>query len=230
MRLGINGNVISGGGDIAGVIYKEGINIDELANALKKVFPKNDPRPEQFRNSLEQLQKFHQTLFEWKELHNALDEIITSFDQFSSEIHRYSLINKMPLKSTLRDLWYPVSDKVEILLEFAKNIDLIGKRYSDDNGDLAGERWAVKISDLHSHINLQLDLNEASSFSTRSPNLGNTMNYLWGRKPDWWITLYELNNEFNHVANSQMHFADRKLRETANKLYTLSQSIFGSEQ
>lgn len=223
----ISGSKITGRDHIEGLSGKD---VNQIIETLLKYFPRGYlQNPNELDKTLGDFRRFHEQLHEWKDLHNALDEIITSFAQFSSEIHRYNSINKIPHLSTLRNLWYPVSVKVDLLLEFAKNIALIGKRYNENNGNLEGERWAVKISDMRSQINLQLGFDETSSFSAQSPNLGNKFNYFWGRKPDWWITLYELNNEFNHIAYGQMHFADKKLRETANELYTLSKSISGIE-
>lgn len=225
----------SSGGDVAGVIYK-GLNTDELVSALKEAFPKNDPRPEQLRKIFADLQIFHQiqqTLYEWKELHNALDDIITSFAQFSSEVHRADAEKVIPSLSSLNNLWYAVSVKVDALLEFSRQINHIGKRYQEESGNIMGEVWAVKISGMRNQINIQLGLNDLSGFSPstkRSMSLADKSRLMIGIRPDWWIALYELNNEFNHVAYGQMHWADKKLRETATELYTLSKSVFGSEK
>lgn len=97
---------------------------------------------------------------------------------------------------------------------------------------ISGETWAVKISGIRNQVNIQLGLNERSSFNAstkRSVSFAEKSKLLMGIRPDWWIALYELNNEFNHIAYGQMHWADKKLRETATELYTLSKSAFGSE-
>lgn len=216
------------------MIYKQGLNAEELVAALKRAFPKNDPRPEQFRQILEQFQVYHQTLYEWKEVHNALDEVITSFAQFSSEIHRADAEKTIPPLKTLRNLWYAVSVKVDALLEFARVINYIGERYEEQGGQPSGgASWAVKVSAMRNQINQQIGLDEASGFDVsaqRSISLVDKSKLMIGIRPDWWVALYELNNEFNHVAYGQMHWADKKLRETATELYTLSKSVFGSER
>jgi len=212
------------------------LDVDELVSALKQTFPKDDPRPEQLRKILAELPKFQeiqQTLYEWKELHNALDDIITSFAQFSSEVHRADAEKVIPSLSTLNNLWYAVSVKVDALLEFARNINLIGRRYAEEDGSIVGENWAVKISGMRNQINTQLGLNESSGFDVstkRSISFADKSKLIIGIKPDWWVALYELNNEFNHIVYGQMHWADKKLRETATELYTLSKSVFGSEK
>jgi hypothetical protein len=211
------------------------LNIDELISALKQAFPKDDPRPEQLRNILldfEKVQRLQQSLYEWKELHNSLDDILTSFAPFSSEIHRADSEKTIPSLSTLNNLWYAVTAKVDALLEFARNIKYIGNRYKEEAGMTSGETWAVKISGLRNQVNIQLGLNETSSFNVstkRSISFAEKSKLMIGIRPDWWVALYELNNEFNHVAYGQMHWADKKLRETATELYTLSKSAFGSD-
>ena len=211
------------------------MNIDELVSALKEAFPKNDPRPEQLRRILsafEQFQRLQQSLYEWKELHNALDDILTSFAPFSSEIHRADAEKTIPSISTLNNLWYGVSATVDALLQFARNINYIGIRYREEAGNISGEVWAVKIGVMRNQVNIQLGLNETSSFrasTKRSISFAEKSKLMIGIRPEWWVALYELNNEFNHTAYGQMHWADKKLRETATELYTLSKSVFGSE-
>lgn len=165
-------------------------------------------------------------------MHNALDDILTAFAPFSSEIHRADSDKTIPSISTLNNLWYAVSVKVDALLEYARHINYIGNRYQEEAGGTSGEIWAVKISGIRNQVNIQLGLDEKSSFShstKRSVSFAEKSKLMIGIKPDWWIALYELNNEFNHIAYGQMHWADKKLRETATELYTLSKSAFGSE-
>ena len=230
----MGGALWSSGGDIAGGNIYKGLNVDELVSALKEAFPKGDPRPEQLRKLLaefEKIQRLQQSLYEWKELHNALDDILTSFAQFSSEIHRADAEKVIPSLRTLNNLWYAVSVKVDALLEFARHINHIGRRYQEEAGVISGEHWAVKISGMRNQINIQLGLNETSGFNLstkRSIGFAEKSKLMLGIKPDWWITLCELNNEFNHIAYGQMHWADKKLRETATELYAISKSAFGS--
>lgn len=211
------------------------MNVDELVSALKEAFPKDDPRPEQLRKLLhnfEQIQQLQQSLYEWKELHNALDDILTAFAPFSSEIHRADSEKTIPSISALHNLWYAVSVKVDALLEFARQIKYIGNCYREEAGVISGESWSVKISGMRTQVNIQLGLDETSGFSPptkRSVSFAEKSKLMIGIKPEWWVALYELNNEFNHIAYGQMHWADKKLRETATELYTLSKSAFGSE-
>jgi hypothetical protein len=181
---------------------------------------------------LGQFQVYHQTLFEWKELHNWLDEILTSFAQFSREIERADAERTIPSPRTLRTLWRPVSNDVDALLHFAQRIEYIGKKYESFGNRLVGEIWAVKINELRNHISAQIGLDESSEFDLAAPSEANIFEKgkaLIGLKPDWWLVLYELNNEFDHLVYAQMHWADKKLRETATDLYHHSRGVFGSQ-
>ena len=219
------------GGSVSGNIYK-GLSAEELIAALKRAFPQDDPRPEQFRIVLGQFQIYHQALFEWKELHNLLDEILTSFAQFSREIQRADSERKIPSLRTLRTLWRPVSNSVDSLLQYAQHIEYIGEKYENFGDRSVGEKWAVRINELRNRINAQIGLHESSRFDLSTQYKANIldMGKNWiGFKPDWWVVLYEMNNEFDHLVYGQMHWTDKKLRETAADLYHRSRELFGRQ-
>jgi len=194
--------------------------------------PKNDTRPERFRILLNEFPIYHNTLFEWKELHNALDEILNALEPFSAEIQRADSEKTIPSPRTLRNLWRPVSVRVDSLLQHARQIEYIGEKYENLGDRSVGEVWAVKINELRNRINVQIGLDESSGFDLSAQHTVNIMDkgkILIGLKPDWWVVLYEMNNEFNHLVYGQMHWADKKLRETATDLYHRSRDLFGSQ-
>jgi len=230
-KLEIDGDVSSSGGDIASVIYKQGLDVNELISALKRAFPKNDPRPEQFRAVLEQLHQFHSSLNEWKELHNCLDVILSAFGQFDSLIQRADAEKDMPRIRSLRSRWRAVSVYIDSLEEFARHICYIGKPYSKLSEDeIIGEPWVIKISVLRRDIDIQLGVSASLDYEIYpTDNFIQRKGFRLGIKPNWWLNLLELTNEFNHIANAQMYLADKELRDAASELYTLSSSIFGRE-
>lgn len=232
IKLNIDGDVSSGGGDVASFIYKQGLDVSELISALKRAFPENDPRPEQFRVVLEQFHAHHNSLYEWKELHNALDDVLSSFGQFYSAIQKADAEKVMPRIDSLRSLWRAVSVSVDNLVDFASEIEFIGDSYSESlDGKMLGEPWVVKINALRRQIDTQLGVgivpisgipsSVADRFIQRSK-------FRIGIRSNWWLALLELTNEFNHTAYAHMHLADKKLRDSANELYILSKSVFGS--
>ena len=226
--MSIDGDVSSGGGDVASVIYK-GINSDELISAFKRAFPKNDPRPEELRNALKELRKHHHKLYEWKELHNALDEILSAFEQFKSEIQQVDAKNTVPQVKSLRNLWRAVSVRVDGLRDFGKRIQFIGVQLEESKEGMQGEQWAVEIIAKRNQISAQLGLGE-NNFSRpdfSSPDSNFRRLFRLGIKSVWWDDLFDFTNAFNHLIYSQMYLADKKLRESADALYTFSSSVFG---
>jgi len=230
VNLKIDGNAVSDGGDIAAIIYKQGLNVEELISALKSAFPKNDPRPEQFRLILEEIYNYHNTIYEWKELHNALDDVLSSFGQFYAEIQRADAEHILPRVRSLRSLWRAVSVSVDALVEFSRGIKEIGIPYMDKNdGLLIGEPWVIRISALRRQIDIQLGVSASlDNLSGPADRIIQSSQFRIGIRPGWWVNLFELSNEFNHTTYKYMHITDKKLRESVGELYMYSKSLFGS--
>lgn len=230
----IDGSVNTGGGDIVGrdKVY-QGLDVGELVEALKRAFPYGDQRPEVFRQTIARLQEYHTALYEWKELHNALDEILSAFGQFSAQVER-SDAEKWPGDlASLRNLWRPVSSQVDSLLEFGASIKVIGQPFRVlADRSTTGEKWAVEVHALRTAINQRLHLGtgQAALAEGRDSFFGQVLQStggLLGIRPGWWTELYELTHAFGDAAYRHMHLADKKLRETANELYQLSSTNLG---
>ncbi len=228
----IGGSADTGGGDIVGR-DKVGLDVGELVDALKRAFPMNDPRPEEFRQTIAKMQSFHAALYEWKELHNCLDEILNAFGQFSSQIERSDAEKKPGDPANLRNLWRPVSSQVDTLLDFAQSIKIIGEPFRIlDNQATTGEKWAVEIHTQRRAINqrLHLGVGELPPQGSRESVFGQMIQStqgLFGVRPGWWNELYELSHTFGDAAYRHMHLADKKLRDTAGELYHLSSRTLG---
>lgn len=230
----IGGSVTTAGGDVVGrdkVV--QGLDVDELVEVLKRVLGRDDPRPEAFRQTIASFQAYHTALYEWKELHNCLDEILNAFGQFYSQIER-SDAEKRPVDLvSLRNLWRPVSNQVDALLEFAATIKTIGQPFCVlTDHTMTGEKWAVEINSLRRAISgrLRLGTDEILASPGTEPlivQLSRPVQGLFGIRPGWWIELYELTHTFNDAAYRHMHMADKKLRETASALYNLSTQRLG---
>jgi hypothetical protein len=217
----IHGNVSLSGGDFVGrdqIHY--GLNVDELVEALRRAFPANDPRPNQLAKVLQQFERYHDTLHEWKELHNALDEILNSLGQFTALIERLNVEPTEINAEVLRSAWRPVAARVELLLEFGAHIQQIGTPYTITPTAVCGERWAVELASLRSQINQRLGIE-----GNRPPE--KQLRQRLGFAPNWWPELYELIHSFSDAAYRHMHLADKQLRQTATELYLLSRQAFG---
>lgn len=236
MPVEIDGSVNTSGGDIVGrdKIY-QGLDINELVAALTRAFPRDDPRPEEFRQTISSFQAFHEQLYEWKELHNCLDEILNAFGQFHSQIERSDAERKPADLANLRNLWRPVSSQVDTLLEYAQTIKTIGQPFRLlENHEMTGEKWAVEVNSLRRAINNRLRLSTVDQqYAVRRESLLNKLSQqielFFGIRPVWWSELYELTHTFNDAAYRHMHMADKKLRETASQLFNLSTQRLGGE-
>ncbi|HNZ12663.1 MAG TPA: hypothetical protein PKL11_03325 [Anaerolineaceae bacterium] len=229
----IQGSVGTQGGDFVGRDQVNiGLNVQDLVAALRQAFPAGDPRPEQVRQALLRFNAFHQALYEWKELHNALDEILNAFAPFMAQMERAQSNAQELNLDDLRSLWRPVSARVDALLDFGQNIQHIGTRYQPGQ-TATGEKWALELADLRRATSRLLGIplagegDIAGRAATRTGSL-QRFGLLLGSRPDWWPPLYELTQNFNSAAYLYMHLADKKLRDTATELYILSKSIFGS--
>ncbi len=210
--------------NIAGRDVKVGLDVGELVEALKAAFPANDPRPEALRHLLDEYRQYHEQLHEWKELHNQLDMILTTFAPFAAQVDRADFSNKPAEITLLVQLWRPAAGRVDELLEWAPSIRYIGKPYHvDSGGTQEGEKWAMEIAAL------RRDLEEHLNARVRQPSSdgGQFLQRLLGGRPEWWRVLFDLSHTFEDVTAKHMHLADKQLRQTATDLYILSERAWG---
>jgi hypothetical protein len=231
----VDGNVEINGGDIANIINKYGLTSADLSLILNKFLRKN-PKPKQLRITMEQFQIYHNTLWEWKELHNDLDDILSKFAPFDTEIKRVEINKELPRYDYLQEAWSKVCLSVDVLIDFAHNIKHIGIAYKQSpEGAILGEPWAVKLYVLRSQINDQLASGRISS-SNKMIGIANhifqgvqqKIDKTIGHLPSWCQGLPELSSQFNNVSYHHMHLADKKLREASDKLYVHTRMMFGN--
>ena len=182
------------------------LDLAKLAETLKQALPDNDPLPDRLVNALQDFQRYHTRLWEWKELHNALNDVIFVFDQFSKEVERRDAANNLGDVRALKRLWRPVEQKVELLLDFATKVQHIGSPLvTQPDGSRQGPPWAIELASA----NDQLD----HLFAEGVPTLDN---------------IYEATYAFSDAAEKHMYLADKQLRDTAGELYNLSNALLGA--
>ena len=223
----VKGNVKVTNGDFVGRDKNEGLNIDGLVAALRQAFPPGDARPERLRHLFDEFREYHAKLYEWKELHNALNRIIDAFDQYAAQVES-SYVQQKPLKpSVYREAWRPVNRYVDGMLDWAQTIQHIGEAYQALSSDrLKGERWAVDIKAQRDVLMAHFQIGQAvekSMSGAAFPRL-----FQANPAPDWLQQLYNLTHEFEDVIKKYMSQADSQLRETATDLYGLSEQALGS--
>lgn len=182
------------------------LDLAKLVETLKQALPDNDPLPERLVNALQDLKQYHTRLWEWKELHNALNDVIFVFDQFSKEVERRDAAGNLGDVRALKRLWRPVDQKVDLLLDFATQVQHIGSPLvTQPDGSRQGPPWAIELASTTDQLK-QL-------FDEGVPTLDN---------------IYEATNAFSDAAEKHMYLADKQLRDTAGELYNLSNALLGS--
>jgi len=203
-----NGNVQTGGGAFVGrdqYIQYNQLDVTQLTDALRQVFPDGDPAPELWTQALKDLRVHHTCLFEWKELHNFLNDILVVLGQFKREVERIDISGEKPNSRALSRLWRPVVQKVDAMMDWAKSIKFISDvplSYTDEY--TRGPSWAI---DLYAAKILIDGLLENHELETGD--------------------IYDAVFDFSDLAEQHMYLTDKMLRSTAGELYNLSSIVLG---
>jgi hypothetical protein len=200
---------ISTGDDFVGrdqIIYNYQLDIEKLVEVLREALPEDDPTPQRLRQTLQGFQHYHHQLYEWKELHNCLNDILFVLDQFLREVDRLDISGQPARPRDLLRGWRPIAQKVAVLLEWAATIQYIGPEpYTTlPDGSLRGPKWAVELRIAQNRLD---DLLEGEALDTSA--------------------LYDAAYDFNDTADRHMFLADKQLRNTAAELYNLSRVVLG---
>jgi hypothetical protein len=180
------------------------IDLPQLLETLKQALPENDPLPDRLVNALKDFKHYHSRLWEFKELHNALNDVVFVLDQFAREVERLDAAGQTGNARALARLWRPVDQKVDLLIEFARNLQHIGTPLSQHNGSWQGPAWAIELQSTAQRIN---DLLAPSDYD--------------------FTALYDATNTFSDAVDKHLYLADKQLRDTAGELYHLSQQLLG---
>jgi hypothetical protein len=182
------------------------IDLAQLAATLKQALPANDPLPDRLVAALKDFKHYHTRLWEWKELHNALNDVIFVFDQFSREVERRDGAGSLGDVRALHRLWRPVDQKVDLLLDFACQVQHIGAPLVTlPDGSRQGPPWAIELASVTDQLK--------SLFGDSALSLD---------------MLYEATCAFSDAAEKHMYLADKQLRDTASDLFNLSNALLGS--
>ena len=215
--INLTGDQTSIGGDVVGrdkVTQVQGDQINnfiqldlvKLMETLKQALPDNDPLPDRLVNALQDFKHYHTRLWEWKELHNALNDVIFMFDQFSKEVERRDAASNLGDVRALKRMWRPVDQKVELLLDFATQVQHIGPPLViQPDGSRQGPPWAIELASVTEQLK--------GLFEEGVPTLD---------------AVYEATYAFSDAAEKHMYLADKQLRGAAGELYELSNALLGS--
>lgn len=99
-----------------------------------------------------QRRELMETLMEWKDLHNYLQNIDTCFDSIRSAARKGK-----PDIGQISELWETCKRFIAHLVGFAKNIKHIGKPYAENSsGEIVGEPWVVEPITIQKNIGVVL--------------------------------------------------------------------------
>jgi hypothetical protein len=180
------------------------IDLAQLAATLKQALPANDPLPDRLVAALQSFKHYHARLWEFKELHNALNDVIFVLDQFAREVERWDAVGQAGNVRALARLWRPVDQKVDLLITFAAGVQHIAAPLVERNGGWQGPAWAIELQSAAQRINALLSPSDYD-----------------------FAALYDATNAFSDSADKHLYLADKQLRDTAGELYNLSQQLLG---
>ena len=180
------------------------LDVQKLVDTLKQALPANDPLPDRLVAALQNFKHYHSRLWEFKELHNYLNDVVFVLDQFSREVERLDAAGQKGDARTLTRLWRPIDQKVDLLVDFARNVQHIADRLIETDGRWQGPAWAVELHMAARRINeLLLPANYDLS------------------------ALYDATYAFSDAAEKHMYLADKQLRDTAGELFNQSNQLLG---
>jgi len=180
------------------------LDIDKLIAALRQALPANDPEPERLLAALQEFQRLHEHLYEWKELHNFLNDVVMTVDQFADQVERMDAVGHIADPRAIPRQWRPVALKVDLLLDWAATVKHIAappfKQLPD--GGMTGPAWAVDLQAARVRVGEMLERG------------GFDLPYL-----------YDATAAFVDAAARHMYLVDKRLRDTAGDLYGLSREV-----
>ena len=180
------------------------IDLAKVWDTLKQALPANDPLPDRLVAALQNFKRYHSRLYEFKELHNYLNDVVFVLDQFSREVERLDAAGQKGDVRTLGRLWHPIDQKVDLLIVFARTIQHIGEPLIEADGRWQGPPWAIELRMAAQRVN---DLLTPANFD--------------------FAALYDATYAFSDAAEKHMYLADKQVRDTAGELFNQSNQLLG---
>jgi len=152
---------------------------------------------------LRELGHLHEHLNEWKDLHNLLQECITSLIPLRSELeYALEFPDQWKKMSGLR-LWGACRVQLRRLESFARDIKYIDRPFRRSEGAIRGPLWMVEITALRDDLDTCLKEGDPETS--------------YGATIDLWDVCYDT-----------LYQADKRLRNMIGELYAFSNTILRS--
>jgi len=178
---------------------------ERVRETLQHSLPTDKQARAELREVIAELFSLQAQMAEWKELHHLLHQVVVAFAPFHARLIPFGEDGfSTAERQALLQNWRPCQDGIDMLVDFAEEIEHIGRPFRREGRELHGERWAVET------VALRLLLEDALKEDNPSPE-----------------SLLELAAEFNSACHRHLALADGKLRAVADKLQRLSTHLLG---
>ncbi len=147
--------------------------------------------------ALENLWNF---LYEWKELHNLLQEVITSLSPLVGALEFAPDEGQVWRIDLGLRLWRQVRIQLRKLESFSRDTKHIGDPFDDTEGTLKGAAWMVEIAPLQNELEEVLHRGD-------------------------FAYAYNLATELSDICLTYLYKADKHLRDTIEEIYSILGSI-----
>ena len=121
------------------------LDVQKLMETLKQALPDDDPLPAELIGTLRSFRGFHAKLYEWKEVHKVLNDVLFVFDQFSREVERRDASGQPGDLRSLARAWRPVKQKIDLLRDAAAALQYISHPLVESAAGRQGPPWVIEI-------------------------------------------------------------------------------------
>jgi len=200
----VPGAMHTGRGDVTHLEEMERL-AERAHDALQHSLPTDEQVRAELRAVIAELTALQAQVVEWKEYHHLLHEVLTAFSLFHARLISFEEDGfSAAERQALLQNWRPCQGRLDMLVDFAEEIDHIGSPFQREGRQLRGERWVVEI------VALQLLLEDVLKEDNPSPE-----------------SLLELGEAFNSACYRHLALTDRELRTVVDKLQQLSTHLLG---
>lgn len=180
-------------------------NFEEAYNIIFQTIPQSDTTLGWFALALQEIEHYHELIAEWKELHNLLQEAVTSLTPFVGEIE-FALVKSEKWSSVAgQRLFRPTRVHLQRLQEFAREIKYIDKPFFDQSGIPQGPKWMIEIVILLRDLDISMHEGDMSG-------------------------IYEILAAILHTCTTYLYVADKRLKKDIDSLHHFSRNILRSVQ
>jgi hypothetical protein len=178
---------------------------ERVSGAVGRALPTDERLRNELREVIAGFTALQSEVAEWAELHHLLHEVLTAFSLFQACLVdlRGSGLGALDLQVLLQN-WRLCQGRIDVLVDFAEEIEHIGPPFRREADGLRGERWVVDV------VALQMLFEDV--LKEGNIDLDGTL---------------ELAEEFNGRCLHHLALADRRLRVVLGRLQRVSTCLLG---